>query len=452
MASQRPRALSEVLARRGHQVTVLTMATPPETTAPYPPGVEVIETVPYDETVFAPASDLPIARRILAGLSVLPSVPKAIILKHPRLSKMFGLTPEAAKQRFDELNAKRYRTSSGTRAISEDRKWYRQSAPIAEKQLTDREPYDAVLATYSTHGSVWLGKFLHSKGIARNLIIDFRDLMDQPGSLLPLRVFRQHQQRQALRQADAVTAVSAGLRDDLLESSGTAKHQGKVDVLYNGFLKRGAHTLSTPDVRPSGGTERGPLKIVYTGSLYTGRQDASALFQALSRLDTSGGAVPIEVHYAGRSANSFREMAATEGLEGLIINHGVVPREEALHLQQEADILLALGWNEPTNRGVLSGKFPEYLGANKPIISIVMGSLPNSELTTLVKDLNVGATVEESTQEADVEKLTEYLQKALDAKSEGATVPYTPIPSKVEKFNYENLAAQLEEIIASLDS
>ena len=126
MASQRPRALSEMLAQRGHQVTVLTMATPPEATAPYPPGVEVIETTPYDDTVLAPATEIPITRRLLAGFSVLPSAPATWVLERPRLAKVFGFSPEAAKQRFDELNGKRHRTASRTRAISEDRKWYRE--------------------------------------------------------------------------------------------------------------------------------------------------------------------------------------------------------------------------------------------------------------------------------------------------------------------------------------
>lgn len=446
MASQRPRALSEMLARRGHQVTVLTMATPPEETAPYPPGVEVIETVPYDETVFAPGGDLPFTRRLLAGLSVLPSAPEALVLRQPRLSKLFGLSPEAAKQRFDELNTKRHRTASGTRAISEDHKWYRESVPVVVEELSGREPYDAVFATYSTHGSVWLGKYLHSKGVARNLIVDFRDLMDQPGSLLSVRRFQRHQQRKALRQADAVTVVSEGLRDDLLEDTQIRKHAQKIKVLYNGFLRNGLGHPAEP-----GGQSR-PLKIAYTGSLYRGRRDVSALFLALNALRGSASTSPIEVHYAGPSGELFRDMAQAHGVDDMLVDHGLVPRDKALLLQEEADLLLVLSWNAPGNQGVLSGKFPEYLGANKPIISIVMGSLPNAELTTLVKDMNVGATVEESTQEEDVRRLTDYLQRALDAKRAGKPVPHNPVASEVEKFNYAHLAERLEEIVGELDS
>lgn len=446
MASQRPRALAEVLAHRGHSVTVLTMATPPEATAPYPPGVEVIETVPYDDKVFAPVTEIPLHRRLLAALSVLSSTPEVIVLKSAGLAKLFGLKPEESKQRLDELNARRYRTASGTKSISEAYRWYRQSAPIAKAALKGREPYDVVFATYSTHGSVWLGRFLHSKGFARKLIVDLRDLMNQPGSLLPLRLFRGLQERQALDCADAVTVVSKGLRTNLMETPSARKHKQKVSVLYNGFLPRS--TDPSTEAAPS----KGPLKIAYTGSLYQGRRDASALFQVLENLKSSRPLSDVEVHYAGPSGNLLQEMAEAHGVGSVVVDHGVVSREDALRLQKGADVLLALSWNEPGSEGIVSGKFPEYLGANKPIVSIVMGSLPRAELTTLVEDMNVGVTLEESTQDKDIPKLTQYLQDAVDAKSAGEPVPHSPNAPEVEKFNYENLATQLEDIIEGLAS
>lgn len=444
MASQRPRALAQLLAARGHDVTVLTMATAPQNTAPHPDGVEVLATVPYDELVTAPVSQIPLPRRILAALSVLNTAPTAAVLRRPRLSRLLGIDDGRRKKAFADLNNKRQRTAVGFKAISEDRKWTRESVPFLEDLARNREPYDVVWATYSTYGSLWLGQKAKSLGVAKRVVVDFRDLMNQPDRLSMLNWFTRRQQRSAVRKADAVTVVSQGLRENLLEDPSLASHAPDVHVLYNGFLPG---TLPSATGSPGEGL---PLKIVYTGSLYQGRRDASPLFSALREATTADPSLRFEVHYAGGAGALLTEMARKQGMEHCVVDHGVLTREGAAELQRDADLLLALSWNVSGSEGILTGKFPEYLGVRKPIISIVAGDIPNAELSLEVKSMNLGIAVEETDGPEGIERLTHFLTGMGQQKAKGEALQFEPDEEKVARHDYSNLTRSLEDLFQTL--
>jgi hypothetical protein len=76
-------------------------------------------------------------------------------------------------------------------------------------------------------------------------------------------------------------------------------------------------------------------------------------------------------------------LAEKYGLREVIDFRGGVRRQEALQIQQEADILLLLESNAPEARGVLTGKVFEYLMTDKPILLIGPG--PDAELYQLLK-------------------------------------------------------------------
>lgn len=52
-----------------------------------------------------------------------------------------------------------------------------------------------------------------------------------------------------------------------------------------------------------------------------------------------------------------------------------VSRKESLRIQSESDVLLLLTWNDPSEKGVYTGKIFEYIGNAKPIL--VIGSRDN---------------------------------------------------------------------------
>jgi glycosyltransferase involved in cell wall biosynthesis len=134
-------------------------------------------------------------------------------------------------------------------------------------------------------------------------------------------------------------------------------------VILNGFEPDDyAERESTGAVHAQG------LEIVYTGGIYPGRRDPTPLFRALAsspRLRAS-----IRVHFYGTGPEHLHALAATAGVAGRVLMHPHMARAEAVALQQGADVLLLMQWNDPREQGNLPGKLFEYLGARRPILGL----------------------------------------------------------------------------------
>jgi len=114
------------------------------------------------------------------------------------------------------------------------------------------------------------------------------------------------------------------------------------------------------------------LEIVYTGGIYPGRRDPSPLFRALASMPEGAGRV--RVHFYGTNPQHVLPLAAAAGVRGQVLVHPHVPRAEAVALQQCADVLLLMQWNDPREHGNLPGKLFEYLGARRPILGLGLES------------------------------------------------------------------------------
>ena len=80
------------------------------------------------------------------------------------------------------------------------------------------------------------------------------------------------------------------------------------------------------------------------------------------------------------------------GLHNCVKFHGPISRKEALLKQQDADILLFLPWNNPRQKGILTGKLFEYIGAKRPILSIGKSS---NDAAKIIIDNNFGYSASE---------------------------------------------------------
>ena len=118
----------------------------------------------------------------------------------------------------------------------------------------------------------------------------------------------------------------------------------------------------------SGAVDSQFLEIVYTGGIYPGRRDPTPLFQALALSPQLRAAV--RVHFYGTSPEHVRHLASEAGIADRVVVHPHVPRTEAVAVQQGADVLLLMQWNDPREQGNLPGKLFEYLGARRPILGL----------------------------------------------------------------------------------
>jgi glycosyltransferase involved in cell wall biosynthesis len=202
---------------------------------------------------------------------------------------------------------------------------------------------------------------------ARNIlkcpwIADFRDLwamnLDNPNGSF-LRLLDRTLERKWLGSADALVTVSRPWADRLQD----CYPNKPVHVITNGFDPD--DFLSIPARSPY-------FSISYTGQLYAGRRDPTALFEVVHELIVEGiiDREQMRIRFYGPLEPWVQPLIERYDLKGVVELHGSIGRSEALQRQQESQILLLLGWANPRETGQHTGKLFEYFGSRKPILAV----------------------------------------------------------------------------------
>lgn len=326
------------------------------------------------------------------------------------------------------------------------RNWQRGVAEKLEKQkaaldaLKD-EHFDVVFSTFADQENIAAGQYA-AKLFGCKLIQDFRD----PLARAPFYSGWQYRflkkiQTDAIISADGVTSVSHGLMKDLMRDVPISVPQM---VLYNGYEPIKASSEEA--------CKQGIFTMCYTGILYSGLSDFTPLIQALHHLAKNGriDLSKVRLNYAGRDFELLQQIARKMEMEDILVNHGYVGRAEAARLQNAADLFLVLSWNTRDSQGILTGKFYEGIRAKKPILSLISGDLPNSELNILNERFHYGFCHESCRGEAHFQELCDFLEKSYQEKMSLGKVAFDVNPELEAAFRYDNLAQQLEEFILKI--
>ena len=137
-------------------------------------------------------------------------------------------------------------------------------------------------------------------------------------------------------------------------------------------------------------------------------------------------------------------------MESILVPHGYVSRAEAARIQCASDVFLVLSWNLKDSQGILTGKFYEGIRAKKPILSIISGDLPGSELYVLNEKYHYGFCYEDCRGEEQFSRLCDYLEKVYNEKLRYGSVRYQVNPELEAAFRYDHLAQQLEDFIRKI--
>lgn len=250
---------------------------------------------------------------------------------------------------------------------------------VAEGSLVPEE-FDCVFSTFGPVGSVLAARTFHRLAPGVRWVQDFRDPMVSQIMPVLFRPYYGFLQRSAVKHADAVVTVSRGYARRIAPN-------WPVAVIPNGY---------DTDDRPPETAADGDFSFAYVGALYEGRRDLGAVFRACARLVERGALDParLRFHYAGAEGACFRAQAARCGLADAVVDHGVVSRAESIRLQAGVRFLLLSTWNDPGEEGVFPGKLLEYMLMQKPVVSVVGGTLPGSEVTEVISRLGLGVSCE----------------------------------------------------------
>lgn len=205
-------------------------------------------------------------------------------------------------------------------------------------------------------------------------IADFRDADVDPLYKLYLnKTWQESFNKRILRQAEIVTTVSDGVTTML------SKYHDNVHTVPTGVVLR-----PEQDKYPK-------YTIAYTGSLYGKHRDPRPLMAAIAILARQKPLVKdtFQLIYAGKDGAQFMDYARQSGIEALVVNHGVIPMQEALLIQSRAHLNLLMTTATEEYKGILTGKLFEYIGANTPILALVNG-VNDEELNNLFSKYQLG--------------------------------------------------------------
>ena len=199
-------------------------------------------------------------------------------------------------------------------------------------------------------------------------VADYRDLnQNNPGRVDQFNFRLKKMDKLAFKYADLITTVSYGTKEQNIEN---AKKMGydirdRTYVLYNGFsLENNSLELSSKEELKSLFVDKDKIYIVYTGSI-------APLQKIEYFLKVLTDSQQLKFIYAGNSHQLIDVYVQKFNLEDKVINLGFVKKEEAEYLQKKADILLLLKLIDGNkDKGIMTGKFYEYLTKNKKIMVI----------------------------------------------------------------------------------
>ena len=301
------------------------------------------------------------------------------------------------------------------------------------------EKYDVCFSSYGDHFSHFCGLYIKKLFPDIRWIADFRDPVYQVKfNPAPTKAYVKGFEQKIYRKCNKITGVTQGIVHLVPE-----KYRSKALRLTNGF--------DVKDRKPvEAFTRLSKFSFCYTGRMYGGMRRITRLFEAVASLIDEGeiDRNDIEFHYAGTGYEVFAEQASAAGLLGQCVDHGSISHEEAMRLQDSSMFLVLASWEfkaEPV--GGLTGKVYEYMTAGKPIIALIDGDIPGTELTDIIRRGKLGFAYNEVDYKTDFDGLRAYLLEQYQRYKSGESIEFSPEEAVLAQFDYRNLTKRLISLI-----
>lgn len=279
--------------------------------------------------------------------------------------------------------------------------WIKPSIRFLNNYLKQHPEIDTIISSGPPHSMHLIALGLKKK-LPLKWIADFRDpwtQIDFYEQLLPgKRADKQHKrlEQECLSSADEVITVSNHCALGL-----EAISKRKVHVISNGFI--------FPDYDPKVEILDDKFTISHFGSMPVTR-NPEVLWKALQHLTRTNEEFKqsVEVRLIGTVDYNILEMIKHYNLDKLVKVFSPIEHHKSLELQRKSQLLLLVANNSGNVKGILTGKFFEYLGAKRPILAI---GTKDSDLEEAMLFTDAGSFVGYD-EEA---KLVSYLQNCFDA-------------------------------------
>jgi glycosyltransferase involved in cell wall biosynthesis len=363
-----------------------------------------------------------------------------------------------------------FRFIRGNLFIPDPRKGWNRYAVKAAKKIIQQEKIDVVITSGPPHSTHLIGLRL-KKQTGIKWIADFRDPWTdiyyyKDLSHTPLaKWYDGRLERKVLHTCDKVITVGYELKNLLASKIETGEDEMetgkreqkpsvsglrypfslKIHVITNGYdtedfknHKEPSSDLRSPvsDLRSPVSNLQSPFYITYAGTIssyYRIEGYVSALADLPEPIRSQ-----IKFRFVGNISSSVSDLINKAGLNSQLELTGYVPHDKSISYLFDAGILLLLIPDVSENKGILTGKFFEYLATGKPILAI---GPTDGDVARILKETGTGSIFFYD----DVRGIKEAILNYFNKRGE------THGPNKaIEKYSRRTLTSVLSGIIKEL--
>lgn len=310
--------------------------------------------------------------------------------------------------------------------------WIKPSVRFLKKYLRT-ERIDAIITTGPPHSMHLIGYNL-SRKTHIPWIADFRDPWTNIDFYSDLKLtlladkYHHHLEKKVLRQADHVITVGEQIKKEFM-----GKGVKNISVVTNGYDED-----DLPVKQPELDSK---FSLLHTGT-FTRSRNSEALWKSLKEIinKESGFANDLEIRLVGKTDHSVMQSIKKYSLKPYLKYTEYVPHQDALQMIHSAQVLLLMINNTANAKGILTGKFFEYLASGRPILLI---GPTDGDAAKILYETSAGSASDFEDQEAIKNIIMNYYRlfkkQSLHSASKG-----------VEKYSRRKLTGKLSKILENL--
>jgi hypothetical protein len=264
-------------------------------------------------------------------------------------------------------------------------------------------------------------------------IADFRDLpVDNYRKNVFYPGFHNFIYKLIFSKTDHVICVSEGLSYNLKAIC------TKPLVIRNGIY--GLFPKNTPE-------KFDKFTISYAGSLYQQLRDPAILLKSVKELmsDNLIDSSKFQIVYIGKDSQLWQKWIDENEIMDISITHGELKLNNSILIQNKSHINLILTWSDKNQKGIITGKFYEYLNTGSPILCLINGSL-DEEVENIYNELNAGSVF----YNGEKEILKKWILDLYSEWVQTGKIEFKYNQENLSNYSWENKTEELKNILFAI--
>ena len=310
--------------------------------------------------------------------------------------------------------------------------WIEPSFKFLKEYLSENN-IDVVISTGPPHSLHLIALKLKDK-LGINWVADFRDPWTNIDYYDKLRLTKwadlKHQrlERDVIEQSDRVLVVGKTMKEEFYSLGGD-----KIHVLPNGFDNEidESELIDLDD----------KFSVAHVGSMNADR-NPKYLWDAFRECINENPEINeyLQIKLAGTVSQEVFDSLEFYGLDKYIYHEKYLNHKDVIKFQKSSQVLLLVLNNTPNAKGIVTGKFFEYLNAKRPILTV---GPEDGDLAEILQETQSGIIVDYTKKNEMKVLIKNYFEDFKSGKIK--------INSKnIEQYSRRNITSKLADVLNSL--